>query len=324
MDPPFSPGAAPCPACGTSQSALCTFLSDFLCTKTFWTHSPWVLHKSLWLLAPGLPDAVAPPPGATEASSDIQAWSSPSLRPHSPAEIVDPKHYVCSHSKENSKYYFLSVIKEVPDKLPHAFKESWIFSGPYCPCFLWIPNLFACLNQVIWGTPACLPRKILPGSYSISYFLSDLSLVFLLFLSLILLNILSWSEPHFEYMYFLFPFMLTLFSRAQLFVTLWTTAHQAPLSMVSPGRNTGEGCYFLLQGIFLTQGCNPGLLWRPHCRQILYPWAISFPLGTTLFLSSPSQSQLVQCILYPMSEKAFSNLQNVALEYISCLGLWIY
>ena len=35
----------------------------------------------------------------------------------------------------------------------------------------------------------------------------------------------------------------------------------------SQGKNTGVGCHFLLQGIFLTQGSNPGLL---HCRQILY------------------------------------------------------
>ena len=35
----------------------------------------------------------------------------------------------------------------------------------------------------------------------------------------------------------------------------------------SPGKNTGVGCHFLLQGNFLTQGSNPGLL---HCRQILY------------------------------------------------------
>ena len=34
-----------------------------------------------------------------------------------------------------------------------------------------------------------------------------------------------------------------------------------------PCKNTGVGCYFLLQGIFLTQGLNPGLL---HCRHILY------------------------------------------------------
>ena len=35
----------------------------------------------------------------------------------------------------------------------------------------------------------------------------------------------------------------------------------------SPGKNTGVGCHALLQGFFLTQGSNPGLL---HCRQILY------------------------------------------------------
>ena len=35
----------------------------------------------------------------------------------------------------------------------------------------------------------------------------------------------------------------------------------------SPGQNTGVGSCSLLQGIFPTQGLNPGL---PHCRQILY------------------------------------------------------
>ena len=35
----------------------------------------------------------------------------------------------------------------------------------------------------------------------------------------------------------------------------------------SPGKNTGVGCHSLLQGIFPTQGSNPGLL---HCRHILY------------------------------------------------------
>ena len=33
------------------------------------------------------------------------------------------------------------------------------------------------------------------------------------------------------------------------------------------GKNTGVGGHFHLQGIFLTQGLNPGLL---HCRWILY------------------------------------------------------
>ena len=35
----------------------------------------------------------------------------------------------------------------------------------------------------------------------------------------------------------------------------------------SPGKNTGEGNHFLLQGIFLTQGLNTHLL---HCQEILY------------------------------------------------------
>jgi len=35
----------------------------------------------------------------------------------------------------------------------------------------------------------------------------------------------------------------------------------------SPGQNSGVGSCSLLQGIFPTQGSNPGL---PHCRQILY------------------------------------------------------
>ena len=35
----------------------------------------------------------------------------------------------------------------------------------------------------------------------------------------------------------------------------------------SPGQNTGVGRLSLLQGIFPTQGSNPGL---PHCRWILY------------------------------------------------------
>src|SRR5574340_769900 len=40
-----------------------------------------------------------------------------------------------------------------------------------------------------------------------------------------------------------------------------------PCPWDSPGKNTGVGCHFLLQGTFLTQGSNLGLL---HCKQTLY------------------------------------------------------
>ena len=38
----------------------------------------------------------------------------------------------------------------------------------------------------------------------------------------------------------------------------------------SPGKNSGVGCHALLQGIFPTQGLNPGLPGNSYCRQILY------------------------------------------------------
>ena len=63
-----------------------------------------------------------------------------------------------------------------------------------------------------------------------------------------------------------FLFQETILSNAQLFVTLWTVAHQVPLSWNSPGKNTGAGCHALLQGIFLTQGLNPRLLCLLHWR----------------------------------------------------------
>ena len=58
-----------------------------------------------------------------------------------------------------------------------------------------------------------------------------------------------------------------LLSRVRLFAIPWTVARQAPLSMDSPGKNTGVGCHVLFQGIFPTQVSNLGLL---HCRWILY------------------------------------------------------
>ena len=39
-----------------------------------------------------------------------------------------------------------------------------------------------------------------------------------------------------------------------------------PARTLAPGKNTGVGCHFLLQGLFPTQGSNPGL---PHSRQTL-------------------------------------------------------
>ena len=53
-------------------------------------------------------------------------------------------------------------------------------------------------------------------------------------------------------------------SRVQLFETPWSIAHQAPLSMGFSRQEYWSGLPFPSQGIFLTQGLNPGL---QHCRQ---------------------------------------------------------
>ena len=54
----------------------------------------------------------------------------------------------------------------------------------------------------------------------------------------------------------------------------------------SPGQNTGVGSLSFLQGIFPTQGSNPGL---PHCGQILYQ------------LSHKATPRILEWIAYPFS-----------------------
>ena len=57
-------------------------------------------------------------------------------------------------------------------------------------------------------------------------------------------------------------------SCVQLFATPWTVTRQPPLSVgILQARILEWVAHVLLQGIFPTQGLNPGL---SHCRQILY------------------------------------------------------
>ena len=62
----------------------------------------------------------------------------------------------------------------------------------------------------------------------------------------------------------------------------------------SLGRNTGMGSLSLLQGIFPTQGSNPGLL---HCRQILYQ------------LNYKGNLRILEWVAYPFSSGP-SRLRN--------------
>ena len=53
---------------------------------------------------------------------------------------------------------------------------------------------------------------------------------------------------------------LSSFTHVGLFATPWTVAHQAPRPWDSPGKNTGVGRPFLLQGIFPILGLKLRLL----------------------------------------------------------------
>ena len=67
--------------------------------------------------------------------------------------------------------------------------------------------------------------------------------------------------------------LLSHVSCVQLFVTLRTVAHQAPLSMGFSKPEYQNGGHALLQGIFPTQGSNP------HHLSLLNWQASSLPLG---------------------------------------------
>ena len=78
---------------------------------------------------------------------------------------------------------------------------------------------------------------------------------------------------------------------AQSCLTVWDLMDCSPPGSsvhgdFSPGKNTGVGCYALLQGIFPTQGLNLGL---SHCKQILY------------CLSHQRSPRILEWVAYPFS-----------------------
>ena len=67
---------------------------------------------------------------------------------------------------------------------------------------------------------------------------------------------------------------VSVLSHVRLFATPWTVVHHVP-PWDFPGKHTEAGCYFLLQGIFPTQGWNPSLLCLLHWpvgSSPLSPW----------------------------------------------------
>ena len=106
------------------------------------------------------------------------------------------------------------------------------------------------------------------------------------------------------------------------FVTPRTAAHQAPLSMEVSSKNTGVGCHFLLQGIFLTQGWTRvscfSWHWQAdslpltHVRGPMYYFTKAFKCLWEENLVYQNDNSMVDEFLYSLS--AMSVLLNLLLS----------
>ena len=89
---------------------------------------------------------------------------------------------------------------------------------------------------------------------------------------------------------------------------------------IFPGKSTGVGCHFLLQGIFPTQGLNSGF---PHCRQILYHLSHLKLEHSLLISTNPMDKVVLKSVsflsvfyLFLLSLILFSPSASLAVEYI--------
>ena len=92
--------------------------------------------------------------------------------------------------------------------------------------------------------------------------------------------------------------------------SLWPHGFYSPWN--SPGQNTGVGSLSLLQGIFPTQGLNPGLL---HRRRILYQ------------LSHQGSPRILEWVAYPFSKWLFptqESNQRIFINPPKVSSMWIF
>ena len=104
----------------------------------------------------------------------------------------------------------------------------------------------------------------------------------------------------------------------------WTMPARLLCPWDSPGKNTGVGCHFLLQGIFPTQESNLGLL---HCRQKIYQ--LSYVTTTNKFKNqlgyftnyvSLSRYLTSLRISFPRSKLGDSNTSQVITEGLNVIS----
>ena len=99
-------------------------------------------------------------------------------------------------------------------------------------------------------------------------------------------------------------------SRVQLCNPMDCNLQSSSCPLNSPGKNTGVGCHFLLQGIFLTQRSNPGQ--SDHCRQI--PYHLSYKGSPYIYTNTHTYTQLwlIHVVVWQKS-----------IQYCKAIILWL-
>ena len=136
------------------------------------------------------------------------------------------------------------------------------------------------------------------------------------------------------------------FSSVWFFATLCTVATRLLCPWDSPGKNTGGGCHALLQGIFPTQGSNPGLLRLFHWQADSIPQAppgkpiythvcicVCWGTHSCLTLCDPMDysppgssvhgihhSRILEWVAMPSFRGAFRPRDQIHVSCISCIG----
>ena len=159
---------------------------------------------------------------------------------------------------------FTATIRNSSNHYIHWFTVSvWSTLG------LWAPptvgkqgRLFRCFGNMSTAIITCLTALVMENSSEAKHIIFRKA--FLKF-EVRICRVIPWAHE-----------MKVKVSLVRLFVTPWD----------SPGQNTGVGSLSLLQGIFPTQGSNPGLA---HRRWILYQ------------LSHKGSPRMLEWVAYPFS-----------------------
>ena len=106
------------------------------------------------------------------------------------------------------------------------------------------------------------------------------------------------------------------------FTNARTVGLQAPCPWDSPGKNTAVGCHALLQGVFPTQGSNPGLLSFLHWQASSLPLAqfgklrdVGYYCSAAVFIDVPRP--VLRAVMTTVRSDAGGHRENTATSPLS-------